>query len=147
MTTSLKTCFKCNESQPLTEFYKHGQMADGHLNKCKACTRRDSNRNRRRNIDKIQAYDRMRYRRDEYRRRQLRSLYWARTPDQKKCNYLVGNAIRDGRMTRPDGCWYCGKECKPEAHHSFYDPERFDVVTWLCRSCHVRAHKVTEALT
>lgn len=39
--SGLKTCFKCHRSKPVSAFYKHPQMSDGLLGKCKDCTKDD----------------------------------------------------------------------------------------------------------
>ena len=39
---NMKKCFKCGIIKELSDYYKHPQMLDGHLNKCKDCTKRDT---------------------------------------------------------------------------------------------------------
>lgn len=52
-----KKCFKCESIKPLSEFYKHKKMADGHLNKCKACAKKDFMETRYRNLSDYLEYD------------------------------------------------------------------------------------------
>lgn len=37
-----KTCFKCGENKPLSDYYAHKGMSDGRLGKCKQCTKGDT---------------------------------------------------------------------------------------------------------
>ena len=41
----MKKCFKCDQVKPLSDYYTHKRMADGHLGKCKDCTKSDNQKN------------------------------------------------------------------------------------------------------
>lgn len=57
-----KICFKCGVEKELEYFYKHPQMPDGHVNKCKECNKADVRKNYADNIDDKHAYDKYRQR-------------------------------------------------------------------------------------
>ena len=137
MTT--KRCFKCQCEKPLGAFYKHAMMGDGHLNKCKDCTKTDVKKHRQDNLERIRSYDRMRssmphrissqvFRTKEYR---------TKFPERAKANALVGAAVRDGKLKKQP-CWVCGG--KAIAHHPDYS-RPLDVV-WLCQPHHKQTHAI-----
>ena len=129
----MKTCFKCNQSKPFTEFYKHSAMGDGYLNKCKECTKVDVRINRRKNQEYYRAYDRARGNRwrDGY-----EADYRKRFPDKYYAQKTLGNAVRDGKVKK-EVCFICGDE-KVEAHHPDYS-KPLDVI-WLCPGHHKLIH-------
>ena len=134
----VKTCFKCGVCQPLSEFYRHIAMADGHLNKCKACTKRDVLVHRRENSEKVRAYDRERSK-DPLRvalNTAATAEYRARFPERYRANTAASNALRSGKVTKAP-CWVCGGE-DVEAHHADYS-HPLDVV-WLCPAHHREIH-------
>lgn len=67
--STTKICFKCQRKLPLSNFYKHPQMADGHLNKCKECAKADVHGNYLKNLDNPDYVEKERERgRDKYHR-------------------------------------------------------------------------------
>lgn len=70
----MKECFKCNKVKGLSEFYKHSEMKDGHVNKCKECNKLDVQRNYAQNREHYREYDMKRNRLDL--RRMLLSRYY-----------------------------------------------------------------------
>jgi hypothetical protein len=124
-------------------------MADGHVNKCKECNKVDVTENRNLKHDYYIDYDRKRSRKQPSRssvkvskeqKREYLHRYRSEYPERYVAVSRVNNAIRDGKLERPNNCEHCGKECKPHAHHSSYAQDMQLLVTWLCNSCHKEVH-------
>jgi hypothetical protein len=135
MTTSIKTCFKCEKIKEINEFYRHAQMSDGRLNKCKECTKSDSTAHRDKNLEKIRAYDRARGNRQGY---GYVLEYRTKNPKKYKAHTMISNALRAGKIKKPDSCQECDSSFAIEGHHDDYSKPL--EVRWLCASCHKQWH-------
>ena len=85
-----KRCFKCGITQPLDNFYRHPETSDGHLGKCKTCTKSDVSQNYHNNRSYYQEYEREREKRPQ--RRAAKSVYakkWNRVHTDRKNAYTA----------------------------------------------------------
>jgi rubrerythrin len=145
-----KLCRKCLCEKPLTEFYRHSQMGDGHLNKCKECTRADVTENRNSNAEYYRQYDRFRYdhgRKPASNDNHLESSrrWYERNRMKKRAEGMVFRALKSGKLSRPSCCEQCGDDGhKIEAHHENYS-KPLDV-KWLCTKCHGATRKKPRTL-
>lgn len=136
----MKLCFKCRAVKPLSEFYRHPQMRDGHLNKCKDCTKKDANTNRDARREYYREYDRLRYSTDESRKMATRAQaesWRLRNMDGKRAQVAVSRAINAGILQRKP-CSVCGRLDSHGHHPDYAKPLE---VMWLCPIHHAEQHQ------
>jgi hypothetical protein len=137
-----KVCFKCHIEKPLDKFYKHPQMGDGHLNKCKECTIQDTKKRddylketdtsyitkeRKRGRDK---YYRLNYNKTQkptaLKRKQMTRMYQEKYPE-KRVAVLASQHIK-----KPNGS---------HTHHWSYNKDHRKDVIILPLSEHYKLHR------
>ena len=136
-----KKCFKCERTKDLSLFYKHKAMSDGHLGKCKECTKTDATNHRNANIEKVRRYDRDRGKLPH--RKAATARYTQKFRDEHPlagpAHSMVARAIKVGEIERPDRCAKCNNKGKVYAHHEDYKKPL--EVDWICQSCHKKLHR------
>jgi hypothetical protein len=145
----MKTCFKCGRSLDLSEFYVNKGMVDGHLNKCKDCTKQYEKDRRKTNGEAIRQVDRERanlphrvsarkvyIKKNPAVKRRILRRYFEKFPEKRAATNAVNNAVRDGRLEKLP-CQVCGS-AKSQAHHPDYS-KPLEVV-WLCDPHHKEEH-------
>jgi len=117
MSITTKKCFKCSKIKPLSAFYKHNEMTDGHLGKCKECTKKDVRLHRDNNIERVKKYDR-----------------------DRGFRGTRGKIYSLNKLKPKGNCLFCGSSDNLEKHHPDYSYPRKIIV--LCRSCHRTTHAI-----
>ena len=137
----MKTCFKCNKPKPIDKFYRHPKMGDGHLGKCKECTRADVKLNRRNRIHHYAEYERQRFQTPKRKEQatQYAKEHNKRHPEKARARSMVSNFLKQGKLQKAP-CEVCGNP-KSQAHHENYSKPL--EVKWLCFQHHREAHGQT----
>jgi hypothetical protein len=151
----MKTCFKCLKRKSSSDFYAHPQMFDGHLSKCKDCTRSDNRKNRESRVGYYRAYDRWRHSqtnprplsprigpslpRGRYTYADIIYRTWKGT----KSDYRALHRWVESRLGKPHRCAACkrdglsGRQIHWANKSGKYHKNIRDWIR-LCASCHVR---------
>jgi len=155
-TIQTKRCSKCKQIKPVSEFNKNRSGKDGLHNQCKVCLLENIKKyqktekgkatqqaaiKRYKQSKKGKARDK-RYNQSEKGKamhREAAKRFFARNPNQMKAVKAVNEAIRIGKLPRPDTllCHY-GDHPAEQYHHWSYLPEHWLDVVPVCRKCHKR---------
>lgn len=157
----MKTCNKCNQTKPLSEFYKQANCKDGRRPDCIECRKIYYHKHYKtpEMIDNKRVYDRKRYeeKRDE---RIACATAWKKTdkgkqavyryvrnkrkrdPEQSVARQAVKRAVAKGILPHISTmlCDICNEPAKHYHHYNGYNKEnQLDVIP-VCIACHNKIH-------
>jgi len=146
-----KTCIKCKQMKPLTEFHKNCTRLDGLQTCCKVCKRAygqspDTKKYQRKyhQTAKCKKYMRSYYETNNGKasRKRTGKQYRLKNPRRIKARSASNHAIRNGTLKTPTAfqCQVCRTKQAEHYHHPSYKPEDYLKIVPVCQSCHVRIH-------
>lgn len=137
----MKICFKCGIEKPLTDYYKHKQMGDGHLGKCKDCTKNDTKKrtdilsNDSNWVENEKTRGREKYHRLNYRDK------FKQTPEQKKKTMDKYNKKYPEKRKCKNKCSHLRAKDGYNLHHWSYNLKHAKDVIELSIADHNKIHR------
>lgn len=141
-------CQTCAADKPEDDFYRQNAGSGRHLH-CKECVKARARKYRADNLEYVREYDRNRgqlqHRREANRIRSKsyshlpRKEWIARNREKRNAHIALNNALRAGKITKPERCEKCNGTYGIHGHHDDYSKPL--QVKWLCRFCHGERHR------
>lgn len=138
----MKTCIECKIEKPLDDFYKHPQMVDGHVNRCKECCKKSSDE-RYKTLIKDPDWKEKERSRNEIRGRNRERKTDRRNGIRKSDNqtYLEKKERYPEKYLVRKMLKHYPKKSTHHLHHWSYNVEHFDSVIELTVAEHGKAHR------
>lgn len=155
-----KRCSQCKQNKPLSEFSKSQSKKDGLRSWCKSCEKayQQSERGKAAHRKGTAKYQQTpegkatnRKASTKYQKtpngkavhRKALAKYYARNPNYIKAKNAVNNAIKVGRLPRPDSlqCHYCFRDAQQYHHWRGYESEHWLDVVPACVECHSKCKR------
>jgi len=143
-----KYCRRCDTTKDIEEFHKNKRNPSGVHAACKSCVKFYAKEYYQKNRVKYYWQNKQWREANPERRRESNKRYEGNNPNRRKSSLpskgrkqlydKLNDAVRRGKIMRPNKCSDCNSKIKVEAHHEDYE-KPFEVV-WLCRACHVKRH-------
>lgn len=136
-----KICFKCNTDKPLSDYYKHKQMGDGHLNKCKECTKKDIKERTDELlkdpqwVESEQKRHRQKYHRLNYKEKHKKN------DDEQRDNTIIYRKKYPEKYKAKNYSYRRIKSTKGHLHHWSYNKEHWLDVIDISVKDHMKAHR------
>jgi hypothetical protein len=137
-----KTCFKCNTEKPLSDYYKHKQMGDGHLGKCKECTKNYSDKREKLLRQNIEWVEKEKIRaREKYYRLNYKEIYKPTAEKKRETMAKYNKKYPEKQKARSHMSKMKAKIKGNELHHWSYNQEHFKDVIELSVADHNKVHR------